>query len=176
MKSIFAAMIIVAAGIASAQSTAAQQKGDTCTNCTSERSLGQRPSGDDERARIAAHNEWPQRPQVAKPKPPPKYTVFNTNFLVNNESEKEIRAIKWTATLINRETQETIQTFPLETRKKIAPHKSIRLKERLVVPLKKLQGQIVSATQPIKDPTKIPVDEKYEIVEILYADKTVSKP
>ena len=102
--------------------------------------------------------------------------VFDHLLLVNNESDKEIRSIKWTATLINRETQETIQSFPLETKRKIAPHKSSKLKERLVLPLKKLQGQVVSATQPIKDPTRTAVDEKYEIVEILYADKSVSKP
>lgn len=177
MKIIFtAAVSIFACTVVGVQTASAQSKGDACANCTPERSASQRPNGDDERARIAAHNEWPPRPQVWTKPLPLNYRIFKTNFLLNNESDKEIRAIKWTATLINRETKETIQTFPLETKKKIAAHKSITLKEKLVVPLKKLQGQVVSATAPTKDPTKIALDEKYQIVEIRYADKSVSRP
>ena len=173
MKTFLTLLILLFAySCASAQNV---QRGDTCANCGVERSNPQRDLNA-QRTPTGTGNEWPGRPQVWTKPLPLKYTVFKTSFLVNNESDKEIREIKWTATLINRETRETIQTFTLETKKKIGAHKSKKLKERLVVPLKKMQGQVVSATQPIKDPAKIAVDEKYEIVEILYADKSVSKP
>jgi hypothetical protein len=137
----------------------------------------QRISQESRGKETAENNQWPGRPQVSPTAPPPRYTVFRTNFLVNNDSNKEIREIKWTATLINRETQEIIQSFPLQIKKKTAAHKSGKLKERLVVPMKKLQGQVISATQPGKDPAKaVDVHQNYQIIEIVYADKTVSKP
>jgi hypothetical protein len=112
---------------------------------------------------------------VARSKPP-NYRVFKTNFLVNNESDKEIRQIKWTTTLVNRETKETIGTFPLSTKKTIRPLKSRRLKEKVFVPLKKLLGPTVSAGNPT-DPNKVvELDEKYQIVEIVYKDKSVARP
>jgi len=187
MKTIFTVILLVFAGsIAAAQSRppeAPPQEGSKvaapsafCMGCT-DAQKSQRISQESRSKETAKNNQWPGRPEVATTGPPPKYTVFKTNFLVNNDSDKEIRAIKWTATLINRETQETIQTFPLETKKKIAPHKSSKLKERLVVPVKKLRGQVVSATQPVKDPAKgVEVDEKYAIIEIVYKDKSVSRP
>jgi hypothetical protein len=164
--------LIILIFICSCASAQSAPRGDTCANCSVERSDPQRDLNA-QRNRPQTGNEWPVRPQVAK-STPPKYTVFKTNFLVNNESDKEIRSIKWTATLINRETQETIQSFPLETKRKIAPHKSSKLKERLVLPLKKLQGRQFQPHSQLK--TDETVDEKYEIVEILYADKSVSKP
>ena len=55
--------------------------------------------------------------------------------------------------------------------------KTGKLKERLVVPMKKLQGQVVSATEPVKDPAKaLEVDTKYEIIEIIYKDKSILRP
>jgi hypothetical protein len=188
MKTILALLTMVVAGsIAAAQSRPPEapppQEGSRvaappgwCSGCTDAQKV-QRISQESRAKETAENNQWPGRPQVSPTAPPPKYTVFKTNFLVNNDSDKEIREIKWTATLINRETSETIQIFPLQTKKKIAPHKSAKLKERLVVPIKKLRGQVVSATQPAKDPTKgVEVDEKYEIIEILYTDKSVSRP
>lgn len=166
-------ILIVASSCAYAQSP---PRGDTCANCGVERSDPQRDLNA-QRTHTGTGSEWPGRPQVGGPPRPLKYTVFKTNFLVNNNSDKEIREIKWTATLINRETQETIQTFPLQTKKKIAAHKSGKLKEKLMVSVKKVQGQVVSATQPVKDPSKgVEVDEKYEIIEITYKDKSVSRP
>ncbi len=187
MKTIFSVMLIViAASIAAAQSkppeAPAQERSKVaappsyCIGCT-DAQKSQRISQDNRDKVVAEGSQWPARPQVSPHAPPSKYTVFKTNFLVNNDSDKEIREIKWTATLINRETHETIQTFPLQTKKKIAAHKSGKLEEKLMVSVKKVQGQVVSATQPPKDPSKgVEVDEKYELIEIVYKDKSVSRP
>lgn len=167
-------VLLFAYSFANSQGQSNPPRGDTCASCGIERSDPQRDISAQDRTRVASSDAWPIRPEVANRRGSP-YRVVTTNFLVNNDSDKEIRTIKWTATLINRETKETIQTFPLETRKKIGPHKSAKLKEKLVVPVKKLRGKVVSATQP-NDPKEVAVDEKYEIVEIVYADKTTAKP
>src|ERR1041385_36544 len=171
MKSFLALTILILACAAAN----AQARGDTCVNC-GDRPYNQQLNAQDQKSQeTAAHNQWPTRPEVAK-SAVPIHTLFITNFQLNNDSDKEIREIKWTATLTNRETHEEIGTFPLQTKKKISPHKTVTLKERLAVPVKKLRGQVVSATQPT-DPNKpVPVDEKYQIVEIVYADKSVSRP
>jgi hypothetical protein len=171
MKNFLALTILILA----CSAANAQARGDTCVNC-GDRPNNQQINAQDQRAsEIAAHNQWPGRPEVAK-SASRTHTLFITNFQLNNDSDKEIREIKWTATLTNRETREEIGTFPFQTKKKISPHKTVTLKERLAVPLKKLHGQVVSATQPT-DPNKpVPVDEKYQVVEIVYADKSVFKP
>ena len=171
MKTLLALAILVFAS-----SVAGAQKGDiyVTSNGRTNSQPQSSPQPDPTRG-LTGPSEWPKRPEVYR-SAPSNYRLFVTKFLVNNESNKQIREIKWTATLINRETRETIGTFPLQTRKKIGAHKSATLKERLVVPLKKLRGQVVSATQPT-DPNKpVPIDEKYEIIEIIYADKSVSRP
>lgn len=184
MKTILAVMIMLVGGsIAAAQSRpteAPPQEGSRvaappgwCTGCTDAQKI-QRISEENRGKDITDPSQWPGRPQVAKPSLA-THRLFVTDFLVKNDSDKEIREIRWTATLVNRDTQETIQTFPLRTKKKIAAHKSGKLKQKLFVPLKKLQGQVVSP-QSIKDPRDIPVDKKYEIVEIVYKDKSVSRP
>jgi hypothetical protein len=184
MKTILAVILTLTAGaIAAAQSRPTEvtpQEGSRvaapqgwCMGCTDAQKT-QRISEENRGKDIADHNQWPGRPQVARSSLS-QYWMFTTNFLVNNDSDKEIREIKWTATFINQETKETIQSFPLQTKKKIAPHRSKELKQKLFVPLKKLQGQVVSVTQP-KDPKNVVVEEKYEIVEIVYKDKSVSRP
>jgi hypothetical protein len=185
MKTILAVILTMVAGsIAAAQSRpteAPPQEGSRvaapqgwCMGCT-DAQKSQRISEENRGKDIADHNQWPAGPQVARSSRS-QYWMFTTNFLVNNDSNKEIREVKWTATFINQETRETIQSFPLQTKKKIAPHRSKALKQKLFVPLKKLQGQVVSATQPPKDPKNVVVEEKYEIVEIVYKDKSVSRP
>jgi hypothetical protein len=180
MKTILAIiMMLVAGSITAAQSRppeAPPQEGSRvaappgwCMGCTDAQKI----------QRISEENRGknttdPARPQVAKT-PMATHRLFVTDFLVKNESDKEIREIRWTATLVNRDTQEIIQTFPLQTKKKIAAHHSKKLKQKLYVPLKKLQGPVVSP-QSMKDPKDIPVDEKYEILEIVYKDKSVKRP
>src|SRR6266404_669596 len=172
MKTFFALTILILA----CSAAYAQARGDTCVGCRERTNNPTQPNPQDQSARDpVARNQWPGRPEVAK-SAARTHTLFITNFQLNNDSDKAIREIKWTATLINRETQEEIGTFPFQTKKKISPHKTVTLKEKLAVPLRKLRGQVVSATQPT-DPNKpVPVDEKYQVVEIVYADKSVSKP
>ena len=184
MKTIFGLIMIIAAcSNAAAQgrpTEAPPQEGSRvaappgwCMGCTDAQKT-QRISEENRGKNTTDPTQWPDRPQVAKPAMA-THRLFVTNFLVKNDSDKEIREIKWTATLVNRDTQETIQTFPLQTKEKIAAHKSKKLKQKLYVPLKKLQGPVVTP-QSMKDPKDIPVDEKYEIVEIVYQDKSVRRP
>lgn len=184
MKLIFAVVTIIAAcSVAAAQtrpSEAPPQEGSRvaappgwCSGCTDAQKI-QRISEENRGKDITDPSQWPVPPQVTKPSTA-THRLFITDFLVKNDSDKEIREIKWTVTLINHETQETIQTFPLQTKKKIGAHQSSNLKQKLFVPLRKLQGQVVS-TQSIKDPKDVAVDKKYEIVEIVYKDKSVAKP
>lgn len=169
MKNILIVVALLSLGsIASAQTV---QKGDTCANCTVERSstTAERNEADRRAQDLARRNEWPSRPTVGRSLPSNR-RYFVTDFLVNNQSDKEIRQIKWTVTLINRETQQTIDTLPMDTKKKISAHKSSRLKEKFSVSLKKLIGPTVSANDP-SDPQKtVEVVQKYEIVEIVYKD------
>jgi hypothetical protein len=104
------------------------------------------------------------------------YANFKTNFLVNNDSDKKIKSIKWECTLLNRTSGDTIQTFSLTTTKKIDPHKSKVLRQTVTVSMKKLMGQVVPANQTKQPPRQVEVDEKYQIIEIEYADGSISRP
>ncbi len=171
--------LVIAASLLMSSIAGAQSppRGDTCANCNSERQNPQAPRNEQDRRaqEIVKHNEWPARPELPR-SGPVNHRLFVTNFLVKNESDKEIREIKWTATLINRETQERFGTFPLATKKRIRPRKSARLKERVFVPLKNLIGSTVSASSPNDHKNPVKIDDKYEIVEIVYKDKSVVRP
>src|SRR5690242_13191480 len=104
MKSFLAITILIFACAAAN----AQARGDTCAGCSERAGSQSQPNPQDQWARDAAgHNDWPIGPHGAK-FDPSAYGLFITNFQLNNDSEKAIREIKWTATLINRETQEEI--------------------------------------------------------------------
>jgi hypothetical protein len=122
-----------------------------------------------------ANNELPNRPQVAR-SGAGQYAEFKTKFLVNNDSDKKIKRITWECTLLNKATGEPIHTFSLTTAKNINPHKSKLLQEKVVVPMKKLMGQVVPANQTGQPPKQVEVDEKYQIVEIEYADGSIARP
>jgi hypothetical protein len=124
---------------------------------------------------VTAHNEWTDRPRVSG-SGSPQYAEFKTNFLVNNDSDKKIKSIKWECTLLNKTTGDPIHTFTLTTAKNIDPHKSKTLRERVVVPMKKLMGQVVPANQSAQPPKQVEVDEKYQIIEIEYADGSIVRP
>jgi len=122
-----------------------------------------------------ANNELPNRPQVSR-SDAGQYAEFKTNFLVNNDSDKKIKSIKWECTLLNKTTGDPIHTFTLTTAKSINPHKSKLLQEKIVVPMKKLMGQVVSANQTAQPSRQVEVDEKYQIIEIEYADGSIVRP
>lgn len=122
-----------------------------------------------------ANSASPGHPQAARPGPG-QYAEFKTNFLVNNDSDKKIKRIQWECTLLNKTTGDPIHTFTLTTAKNIDPHKSKTLRETVVVPMKKLMGQVVAANQPTKLSTQVEVDEKYQIIEIEYADGSIVRP
>jgi hypothetical protein len=124
---------------------------------------------------VTANNESLGRPQVSR-SGPPQYAEFKTNFLVNNDSDKKIKRIKWECTLLNKTTGDAIHTFSLTTAKNIDPHKSKLLQEKVVVPMKKLMGQVVPANQTAQPPRQVEVDEKYQIIEIEYADGSIARP
>ena len=115
------------------------------------------------------------RPQVSR-SGLPQYAEFKTNFLVNNDSDKRIKSITWECTLLNKTTGDQIHTFSLTTTKKIDPHKSRTLRETVMVPMKKLMGQVVPANQSGQPPKQVEVDEKYQIIEIEYADGSIVRP
>jgi hypothetical protein len=122
-----------------------------------------------------ANNGSPGRPQVSR-SGLPQYAEFKTNFLVNNDSNKKIKSITWQCTLLNKTTGDQIHTFSLTTAKKIDPHKSRTLRETVIVPMKKLMGQVVPANQSAQPPRQVEVDEKYQIIEIVYADGSIVRP
>ena len=122
-----------------------------------------------------ANNESPGRPQVSRSRAG-QYAEFKTNFLVNNDSDKKIKRITWECTLLNKTTGDPIHTFSLTTAKTIDPHKSKTLRETVLVPMKKLMGQVVPANQSAQPPKQVEVDEKYQIIEIEYADGSLVRP
>jgi hypothetical protein len=105
-----------------------------------------------------------------------QYAEFKTNFLVNNDSDKKIKRIMWECTLLNKVTGQPIHTFTLTTAKKINPHQSKVLQEKVNVPMKKLMGQVVPANQTGQSATQVEVDEAYRIIEIEYADGSIVRP
>ena len=115
------------------------------------------------------------RPGVSRPGTG-QYAEFKTNFLVNNDSDKKIKRIMWECTLLNKTTGDPIHTFTLTTEKKIDPHKSKLLQEKVNVPMKKLMGQVVPANQTGQSPTQVEVDEAYRIIEIEYTDGSIVRP
>jgi hypothetical protein len=122
-----------------------------------------------------ANNELPNRPEGSRPRAG-QYAEFKTNFLVNNDSDKKIKSIKWECTLLNKTTGDPIHTFLLTTAKTIDPHKGKTLRETVIVPMKKLMGQVVPANQSAQPPRQVEVDEKYQIIEIEYADGSIVRP
>jgi hypothetical protein len=143
-----------------------------CTGCTNSQKaeIISREARDKD---VKDHNEWPARAEISGPRTA-RYAEFKTNFLVSNDSDKKIKSIKWECTLLNKTTGDTIQTFSLTTTKKIDPHKSKLLQEIVAVSMKKLMGQVVPANQPT--PGQVEVDEKYQIIEIEYADGSIVRP
>jgi hypothetical protein len=145
-----------------------------CTGCTESQKV-ELISREARAKDVTDHNELPGRPQVSR-SGAGQYAEFKTNFLVNNDSEKKIKRITWECTLLNKATGDTIQTFSLTTTKKIDPHKSKVLQQRVAVSMKKLMGQVVAANQPTSTSSQVEVDEKYQIIEIEYADGSISRP
>ena len=143
-----------------------------CTGCTDSQKrdlINREASGKG----VTDQSGLPGRPQVSR-SGAGQYAEFKTNFLVNNDSDKKIKSIKWECTLLNKTTGDPIHTFTLTTAKNIAPHKSKLLQEKVVVPMKKLMGQVVPANQPT--PGQVEVDEAYRIIEIEYADGSIVRP
>ena len=176
-----ASLILVAFLIAAAQSgPVAPQEGSRvaappgwCSGCT-DAQKEQIISRETRAKEVADSNESPGAPKVARgnnPRPH-AYALYPTRFLITNHSDKKTKQVKWEATLINRDTKETIQTFSLVTRKSIGRHKNAVIKENLVVPLRQLTGPVVTAGQPgMPD-----IVGKYKIVEIEYKDGSVFRP
>lgn len=145
-----------------------------CTGCTDSQKVGL-ISREAREKDVAANKDLLGRPQVSR-SGAGQYAEFKTNFLVNNDSDKKIKRITWECTLLNKTTGDPIHTFSLTTAKNINPHKSKLLQEKVVVPMKKLMGQVVPANQSAQPPKQVEVDEKYQIIEIEYADGSIARP
>ena len=145
-----------------------------CTGCT-ESQKADLISREAREKDVSDHNQLPVRPQVSR-SGAGQYAEFKTNFLVNNDSDKKIKRITWECTLLNKTTGDPIHTFSLTTAKNINPHKSKLLQEKVVVPMKELMGQVVPANQSAQPPKQVEVDEKYQIIEIEYADGSIARP
>ena len=178
---IVATFVFAACSMGRAQRGPAPQEGSRvaappgwCTGCTDNEKviLISREAREKD---APANNESLGRPQVSR-SGLPQYAEFKTNFLVNNDSDKKIKSIKWECTLLNKTTGDPIYTFSLTTPKTIDPHKSKTLRKKVIVPMKKLLGQVVSANQPAQSLRQVPVDEKYQIIEIEYADGSIVRP
>jgi hypothetical protein len=148
-----------------------------CMGCSESQKveLASREAREKDAAIAAGGNGSLGRPQVSRSWPG-QYAEFKTNFLVDNDSAKKIKSIKWECTLLNKTTGATIQTFLLTTMKKIDPHKSKVLQETVAVSMKKLMGQVVPANQSPQPPKQVEVDEKYRIIEIEYTDGSIVWP
>jgi len=179
---IVATFVLAACSMGMAQSgRVTAQEGSTvaapkswCTGCTDSQKvdlINREASGKG----VTDHSDLPGRPEGSRPRAG-QYAEFKTNFLVNNDSDKKVKSIKWECTLLNKTTGDLIHTFSLTTAKTINPHKSRTLRETVVVPMKKLLGQVVPANQSAQPPRQVEVDEKYQIIEIEYADGSIVRP
>lgn len=148
-----------------------------CMGCSESQKieLASREAREKDAAIASGNNGSLGRPVVSRSWPG-QYAEFKTNFLVNNDSDKKIKRITWECTLLNKNTGDTIQTFTLTTDKKIDPHKSKLLQEKVNVPMKKLMGQVVPANQSPQPPKQVEVDEAYRILEIEYTDGSIVRP
>lgn len=148
-----------------------------CMGCSESQKveLTSREAREKDAAIAAGNNGSLGRPQVSR-SGAGQYAEFKTNFLVNNDSNKKIKRIQWECTLLNKTTGDTIHSFTLSTAKKIDPHKSKLLEEKVNVPMKKLMGQVVPANQSAHPPKQVEVDEAYRILEIEYADGSIVRP
>jgi hypothetical protein len=179
---IVATFVLVACSMSSAQAgRVTAQEGSRvaapngwCMGCTDSQKV-ELISREAREKDATANNGSLGRPQVLR-SGSGQYAEFKTNFLVNNDSDKKIKRITWECTLLNKATGDPIHTFSLTTAKNIAPHKSKLLRETVVVPMKKLMGQVVPANQTAQPPKQVEVDEKYQIVEIEYADGSIVRP
>jgi hypothetical protein len=102
---------------------------------------------------------------------------FYASVVVTNDTAKRIKQITWETNLIDAATMKTISTYTLVTRKKIAPHAVVTLKQKVEVPL---EPKMISGNQltPVKRgmPNVIRTDSVSKITEIEYTDGSVSSP
>ena len=129
----------------------------------------------EDRGKNAPSNDHVTAPSIATSNPH-TYASFTTNFLVSNNSNKKIKRINWETTLINRETNQLIQTFSFVTKRTVAPHKELVLKQNLHVPMSKLLGPVVTAGQPGAKTSRPEVLEQYRNIEIEYKNGSIVRP
>jgi hypothetical protein len=60
--------------------------------------------------------------------------TFKASVVVNNSSAKAIASVNWTVSLVDRESGETIRSYDVNTRTRIAPGKKKTLDKRLPLP------------------------------------------
>lgn len=60
--------------------------------------------------------------------------TFKASVVVNNSSAKAIASVNWTVSLVDRESGETIRSYDVTTRSRIAPGKKKTLDKRLPLP------------------------------------------
>jgi hypothetical protein len=105
------------------------------------------------------------------------YVNFYASVVVTNDTAKRIKQITWETNLVDAATMKSISTYTLVTRKKIAPHAVITLKQKVEVPL---EPKMISGNQltPVKRgmPNVIRTQQVSKITEIEYTDGSVSSP
>ena len=96
--------------------------------------------------------------------------TFKATVVVNNTSAKAIASVNWTVALVDRESGETIRSYEVTTRTRIAPGKKKKLDKRLPLP----RYGLVNARNPQTPGTVakiVPV-----ITRITYEDGTFDTP
>jgi hypothetical protein len=98
----------------------------------------------------------------------PRPGEFNADINVTNSAAKTIKAVAWTATLVDHETGAVIRSYDVTTKTKIAPGKTKKLSKRLTTP----GAQVVRANS--QTPKRQVADLKVTVTGVTYADGSTS--
>lgn len=98
----------------------------------------------------------------------PRSGTFDANIEVTNSAAKTIKAIEWTATLIDHETGAIIRSYDVTSKTNIAPGKTKKLSKQLTTP----RAHVVQASSPT--PNKQVADLKVKVTAVTYTDGSTS--
>lgn len=96
--------------------------------------------------------------------------TFKASVVVNNSSARTIASVNWTVSLVDRESGETIRTYDVTTRTRIAPGKKKKLDKRLPLP----RYGLVNARNPQSPGTVARIVP--EITRVTYDDGSSDAP
>ena len=96
--------------------------------------------------------------------------MFKATVVVNNSSAKAIASVNWKVSLVDRESGETIRSYSVTTRTRIAPGKKKKLDKRLPLP----RYGLVNARDPKSPGTVAKIVP--EIKRVTYEDGSFDTP